>query len=167
MSGIDQSVILDVCRLRAQFVDSIGNTKKVAGTGFWLKDGPKDFFVTNKHNLDPSLMLGDNTSYKLFKMEVELRAFDGSKPSPETKFFEVDQAKSQVYLHATADAAVLFNPSFYKKPDRFRGGRVLAVEDLADPQFLDEKIALMDAASFIVSPALPSRNGGTSNGSLE
>ncbi len=35
MSGINQGVVFDVCRLKAQFADDIGNTKEIVGTGFW------------------------------------------------------------------------------------------------------------------------------------
>lgn len=87
MSGINQGVAFDVCRLRATFVDHIGNQKNISGTGFWLKHKGEKVFVANKHNLDPTLKLGVDTPFKLHSLEIELRKFkSGGIPMPETKF---------------------------------------------------------------------------------
>ncbi len=69
MSGINQSVVLDVSRIKVEFVDQIGNTKSVSGTGFWLTKGNIDVFVTNKHNIDPTINLGVDLHRKLIQFK--------------------------------------------------------------------------------------------------
>jgi hypothetical protein len=63
MSGIEQHVIFAVTRIRAHFVDPLGNAfPPVLGTGFFLEtaDG-HNILVTNRHNLDPRSKLGSDT----------------------------------------------------------------------------------------------------------
>lgn len=76
MSGIDQRVIFAVTRIRAHFVDPIGNAfPPVVGTGFFLETlDAHNILVTNRHNLDPRSKLGNDTAYRLGRVEVELRA---------------------------------------------------------------------------------------------
>jgi hypothetical protein len=85
MSGIDQSVILDVCRLTGSFVDDTGNLKPFSGTGFWIRDNESVIFITNKHNVDATICYGNATKYILYTLEIELRSFKGNDPTSVTK----------------------------------------------------------------------------------
>lgn len=73
MSGISQSVILDVCRLRSTFRDDLGNSDVISGSGFWVTSSNSNIFVTNKHNVDPTLKYGTDKGHILETCEIELR----------------------------------------------------------------------------------------------
>lgn len=152
MSGINQSVVLDVSRLKVRFCDDIGNTTSIAATGFWLKHQNAQLFVTNKHNLDPTLKLGPDTKLRLAQMEIELRAFEGEQPCSETRFFEVNLNDTKLNPSVAADVCILRTVSFVGEVGRFRSGRILSAEHLADAAFLVNHVALMDLASFIGFP---------------
>ena len=152
MSGINQSVVLDVSRIKVEFVDQIGNTKSVSGTGFWLTKGNIDVFVTNKHNIDPTINLGVDTNFKLGRLQIELRFFVGNNPQNVTQFFEVDLTSSTVTASSNADAAIIKTPVFTTDVGAFRRGKSLTTTDLADATFHSEKVELMNVASFIGYP---------------
>ncbi len=59
MSGFNNKVIYSIARINFKFEDDLGNSKSGSGTGFWLalKNG-EVVFVTNRHNLDPTMHLG-------------------------------------------------------------------------------------------------------------
>lgn len=150
MSGINPGVAYDVCRLRVMFVDNIGNPKNISGTGFWLKHKGGKAFVTNKHNVDPALKLGADTLFSLHSLEIELRKFaPGKVPTSETKFVPIDMCKSIVQFSPHADAVVIFNPVYSSAPGEFRSAEVLSSKNLANVDFLSQKLAMMDMASFI------------------
>lgn len=151
MSGINPTIFTAVCRLKAHFADDIGNSKQVVGTGFWVKDGENPFFVTNKHNIDPTLKLGNNTPFKLSRLEIQLRRQIGNKLLPQVSFFTVSNVTQALRIHPTADVAILFNPSV-KTPDF--GFNWFSVHELASTEFLSNSVAAMDIASFIGYPGL-------------
>jgi hypothetical protein len=149
MSGINQSIVLDVVRLRTSFKDDVGNSKVVSGSGFWMKHKQGRIFVTNKHNVDPSLKLGSETPYGLEQLAIELRLFDQNVPKAATQYFSVDLIHSPPALSDSADVAIFFDPSFLTPCDSYRPGNVLSSLDLADAAFFVNSVALMDTASFI------------------
>lgn len=149
MSGVNQSVVLDVSRIRVRFRDHLGNPKTVTGTGFWLKHEGERVFVTNKHNVDPTLKLGSSTAYVLESCDIELRLFSGQNPQSATKYFSVDIACTPPVLSTDADVALFVAPKFTETFGAYRSGDVISSDDLADAQFFVEKLALMDQASFI------------------
>lgn len=149
MSGINQSVVLDVSRIRVLFRDDIGNAKTVTGTGFWLKHEGERVFVTNKHNVDPTLKLGSSITYVLESCDIELRLFSGQNPQSATKYFSVDIVCTPPVLSADADVALFVAPKFTTTCGAYRSGDVISSDDLADAKFFVEKLALMDQASFI------------------
>jgi len=56
VSGINPLLVFAITRIRAAFHDDIGNTPSITGTGFFLRsEAGTPIFVTNRHNLDPSL----------------------------------------------------------------------------------------------------------------
>lgn len=149
MSGINQGVVFDVCRLKAEFADEIGNAKSIAGTGFWIKDNHNKVFVTNKHNINPTLTFGADTKYRLCSLEIELRVINNSIPKPDTKFFSVDIGNSILEDSIDADAAVILNPKYLDNIGPYCSAEVLYKRDLADTTFFSQNLAIMDSASFI------------------
>lgn len=151
MSGINQSVILNVCRLKGLFVDDIGNKKHFHGTGFWIKDEESSVFVTNKHNVDATVIFGDDTEFDLEELEIELRQSQGNNPTNVTKFFKVSNL-SKIACSPTADVAIIRDPAFNESLGLYREGGILKIGDLADQSFLENKVQIMDIASFIGFP---------------
>lgn len=151
MSGINQNIIFCVCRLRVIFSDNIGNNKPILGTGFWLTtETNKEIFITNKHNLDPRLKLGENTNFRRYKVEIELRREN------ETKFFEVKEAEISINLHKEADVAVIVCPEFNDIDNSYEYYPLMRQSNLADNEFFDSSVSLMDLGSFI---GFPGRDG--------
>jgi hypothetical protein len=151
MSGIHSSIFTAVCRLRITFHDGIGNQKTILGTGFWCKLDQGNALVTNKHNLDPRLKLGDDTVFLLSRVEVQLRRMVGAQLFPETAFFEVQNVNDVVRLHAAADVAALLNPTFDAEGFGFNW---FSLPDIADQNYLANSASAMDIASFIGFPGL-------------
>lgn len=151
MSGINESIILSVNRLKVEFLDSIGNKKIVTGTGFWLKNSQHTFFITNKHNLDPRLKLGYQTQLRLNKVEIELRFKNGDYPSFNTVYFEIDNPRilDNNYL---CDCSLIVDPCFLNKTEGFDPIILFDVTEMADQNFFKEKVHLMDFVSFIGFP---------------
>lgn len=150
MSGINQAIFTAVCRLKVRFSDDLGNKKEIIGTGFWVKDGENSFFVTNKHNVDPTLKLGPETKFKLANLEIQLRQQVGTALHQAVSFFEVKNLQS-LRIHATADVAVIPNPAF--NAPGF-GYNWFSMEELATTEFLTNSVSAMDIASFIGYPGL-------------
>lgn len=154
MSGINSELFTAVSQLRACFEDGLNTPKNIIGTGFWLKFNDKNVFVTNKHNLDPTLKLGNHTPYKLKKIEIQLRKTNDVKlildNPPEPHFFEVDTFDKSLQFHTDADVALLIDPIF----DSAIGFSFnwFSFADLATEQFLSDSVFAMDIASFIGYP---------------
>lgn len=151
MAGLNQSIVFSVCRIKIEFCDSIGNCKKISGTGFWLKDNEDHYFVTNKHNIDPSIKYGANTALKLHELSIELRHTDGNLIHPKTQFFKVENS-STIKSHKTADVAIVKNLKFKSLSNDFKNIKYLKSSLLASKNFLEENVHLMDTASFIGFP---------------
>jgi hypothetical protein len=149
VGGINQGVVFDVCRLKAEFADEIGNVKSISGTGFWIKDNDNKVFVTNKHNVNPTLNFGAGTNYRLLSLDIELRVIDKSIPQPDTKFISVDIKNSILEDSLDADAAVILNPKYLDDVGPYRSAGVLSKRDLANTTFFSQNMAIMDTASFI------------------
>jgi hypothetical protein len=68
------TLLCAVHKLSSTFSDDIGNSVTGNGTGFWLTTKQGAYFVTNRHNVDPT-MHGDKNSYGLASLTIWLRAF--------------------------------------------------------------------------------------------
>jgi hypothetical protein len=152
MSGIDQGVVFSVVRMKSEFRDPVGNRKSISGTGFWLANDGARVFVTNRHNVDPRLVLGAKTALELEKVQIRFRRYDPSGPLNELGWFEVTDVGACLVSHATADVAVLREPSFTDMPSDFHGGRAIPVTDIADMNFFRDSLRLFDLASFVGFP---------------
>jgi hypothetical protein len=149
MSGINPDIFTAVCRLRIFLIDDIGNSKEIYGTGFWVKTDSDIFFVTNKHNLDPTLKLGKETRFKLDKVYLQLRRMVGANLFPETNFFIVNNLEKSVTCHPSADVAVITNPEI--DSGNF-GYNWFNKNEIADSAYLSKQVLPMDIASFIGFP---------------
>ncbi|MBY0463097.1 MAG: serine protease [Alphaproteobacteria bacterium] len=115
MSDINKDVLFSVVRINAKFThkEFKDQIKSIVGTGFWLEVDGKQIFVTNKHNVDPSLKLGGGTPYELTHFEIELRQrVPPNQFLPTTHFFEVNNLKHCLIAHPTADCAIFLQPQF-------------------------------------------------------
>lgn len=155
MSGINQTVFTAVCRLKVMFQDDIGNHKEITGTGFWVKNGEKSMFVTNRHNIDPTLKLGSETKFKLSRLDIQLRQKIGDSLFASVSYFPVHELANSLRVHPTADVAILCNPSF-EAPGY--GYNWFSIPDFATADFMANSVAAMDIASFIGYPGI---NGKT------
>jgi hypothetical protein len=156
MSGINPGVFLAVCRVLVDFHDGIGNARTISGTGFWVRSGGNDCFVTNRHNLDPSIKLGATTQLRLkgVSLQVRLQSTPGNW-RPDTCFVAVDNLEGSLKLHPSADVAALVNPSL--RPDNAMiGHSTFNFEELGSRKFLMESVNPMDVASFV---GFPGREG--------
>jgi hypothetical protein len=153
MSGINPGVMLAVCQVVVEFRDDIGNPPKViSGTGFWVQDKGSDYFITNRHNLDPTLKLGAGSPFRLASAQVQLRL---QAPPGEwqasTKLFPVNNLETCVRLHPSADVAALKNPSLTQGTSQFSHS-TFTRDELATPQLFVSSVSPMDVASFIGFP---------------
>lgn len=150
MSGINPQVIFAVTQIQTTFVDGIGNMRSGLGTGFFLRTASGTvLFITNKHNVDGTLKLGQGWS--LQAADISLRRFVDDVPSHETKFVAVDLTSTRCLHSATADVSVLLSPNFHDKPAEY-GYKTLNSSALATKEFLASKATLMDFVSFIGFP---------------
>ena len=151
MSGINKVIAFTVNRLRVTFIDESQNEKPISGTGFWVKlNSCREIFVTNKHNIDPTLKLGTNTKFRLNEVEIELRKKENNKVFCNTKFFRVINAKDSIIVSSKADCAIIVSPKFENLESNYQIiSTVIRQNDLADHNFLKEKTQIMDLASFI------------------
>ncbi|MDH5763725.1 MAG: hypothetical protein OEZ51_12135 [Nitrospinota bacterium] len=163
MSGISQDIILDVCRLRTTFLDDIGNSRTISGSGFWVTSEESNIFVTNKHNVDPTLKLGADTKYRLETCEVELRGDvqqliaeakqnSGQFSIEFTRFFKINNFSDCLLKSGSSDVAIMRDPIFTDDLGAYTFGKIISKEDLADSSFFQDKVAMMDIASFIGYP---------------
>lgn len=152
MSGVNQSVVYSVARIRCMFNNSTtGLTETFRDTGFWVGQGARRAFVTNRHTLDKSFSSERREDLELAGIEIELRHLEGDIAYNETGFFAVNNFQSCYHLHPTADCAVLIDPEF-DCPREFADHVPLSLDTIADGEFLRGKAQLMDFVSFIGFP---------------
>jgi len=155
MSGWTANAFTRVCRVKVDFGDDIGNTKQIEATGFWVGEGETVHFITNRHNLDPTLKEGPETSLELRTVSIELREWKQHSMRPETRFFHVSNLERALRVHRTADVAALINPQFTEPTDGFP--RLGFPASLIAPPAFFHKIMPMDVASFIGFPGKTGR----------
>ena len=157
MTGInDNEIIRGIFQISAEFSCDIGNPlKKVTGTGFFVSnDKNRLFFITSKHNLDPSLKLGNDTTYKLTKISLRLRKKYDSFLLLETKWIPLkncDSIKhslccdvSAIYNFEIDDSEKINIHEYQPNPFPF--------SEIADSGYFNKNISMMDQASFIGFP---------------
>lgn len=151
MTGINQGVVFNVCRIKGIFSDKIGNEKRFSGTGFWVQESGSNYFVTNKNNLDPTVSFGDSTKLNLFELEIELRNTINGQPIRKTKMFGLADL-TQIKVHDSADVAIIKDPQFTEDTGTYQAAGNFRKSDLADAIFFKNHCNVMDVASFIGYP---------------
>jgi hypothetical protein len=155
MSGIDSEMVAyGTSLIRVTFADDIGNVKTITGTGFWLAfDSERPIFITNRHNLDPKMKLGSQTRFGIHKLEIMLRKVDRGVWQKETDFFEIHNPIQSIHLSPNADCAAIANFSWeYRKSDFMAGIVTMKSEEIADQNFFETKLKMMDHISFVGFP---------------
>jgi hypothetical protein len=152
MSGISKNIVNSVNRLKSTFIDDLGNHRTIQGTGFWLtlpKGGSA--FITNKHNVDLKIKLGIDTKFSLSETKIEIRKLGDNLLHNTTEFFLIKNLTESLNVSSAADCALFRDPIFPDKPKDFKS-IPLRYNEIADEQFLKEKVQIMDFASFIGFP---------------
>ena len=152
MAGIGQQVFNHVTRIKVTFRDDIGNGEPISGTGFWIEVNNTRYFVTNRHNVDPTLKLGASTKYRLEGLQIQLRKGTQGILVPITEFTPVENFKD-FKLHNEADVAVLKEPRFNNATSEFLI-TAFGKDEIAELAFFSQGLQPMDIASFIGFPGL-------------
>lgn len=93
-----------VQKLSTTFSDDIGNSKKGNGTGFWLQStGGKEYFVTNRHNVDPAMHPEYPESLSFESITISLRAYDLINSLPCGDFREKTFFARDMTIHWPSD----------------------------------------------------------------
>lgn len=147
MTGINKAIGAAVYRIYTNFADDLGNIRSGFGTGFWLLlDDKRPVFVTNKHNVDPSINFPGG-SLRLTAVSVDLRSL-----VDQAKIMKVELVdRNCIHCSPTADCAILLNPRLNIPSDGMNYTVPFYVlrNDLADQKFFEDHVQMMDAASFI------------------
>jgi hypothetical protein len=157
MSGLSQNIVKGIFQVMCTFRCAIGNPEKtITGTGFFVNTlSGKLCFITNKHNVDPRLKLGADTTYSLEKISLHLRKqSEQDTLSFETKWLHL--ASLRLKNSDNADVSVIFDMQTTQdigeyQPDPFK------ISDIADEDYLKDKVSMMDIASFV---GFPGRKNG-------
>ena len=151
MSGINIGVVFSVCRMKTTFKSKDGDIIPASGTGFWLEDeAKKPIFITNKHNIDPTLKIKNSTDLEVTSIKIELREQNGKDVGAVTKFFTIKN-RDNIYSSPDADVAIIKNPDF-GEIGNFKCWPMGKTKDLATNEFFRDKVGIMDLASFIGYP---------------
>jgi hypothetical protein len=149
IDGGKQDYVFGVNRIRSEFVDDLGNVKSGTGSGFWIRSNSGRLcFVTNRHNIDPSLKY-PGAGLALTKLSLELRRFDEpGRFAAETQFFDLSEQLSKCVQGADFDCAII-DPEGNDIPPNFKPFPAFNESDLADQQFFEQGLRISDPLSFI------------------
>lgn len=174
LSGLNKNIFFSSTQIKCYFQDSIGNTKTILGTGFAvvklkaqdledIKRGeianPAQYFITNRHNLDPSMKLGNDTKFNLSKVEIlfrkknKLPTFEVFSEENETKFIEIPKI-SDICFSENADVAVIHGDFFQNAVVEGYGLGFIPYNDIAQTKDYSKYIRILGEASFIGYPAI-------------
>lgn len=149
--SVNPQLIFSVTQIKMAFHNEIGEVRSAVGTGFFLRtEAGTPVFVTNKHNLDPSLMLGPN--YTLSSVSILLREYDDTNFTKKTKFVDVDILHSNIIHSQDEDVSAIIAPSFINQPPSFNFYTINRKDNLADQTFFESKVFIMDLVSFLGYP---------------
>lgn len=156
MLGLNSNVFYLTNRTHTTFEDDIGNKPQTGyGTGFWLiLENGKSVFVTNKHNVDPSINYPDKPNLSLTKFSIELRYYsEDDEPTEHTNFFDVVNVETCLYSSSNADCSILVEPRFSKDPPLNPNGMILKCKNLITEEMFDNLIiGPMETAFFVGFP---------------
>jgi len=159
MAALNSNLVWCVHRVRTTFRDALGNRRIGTGTGFWLSVAEHNVFVTNRHNVDPSLKFADEEDLELLSLEIELRQWTNAKETPQTRFFPVDQSRPGLHYSQSADCAILVDPVMEGRDlSVYPNATIIKSKDLVTPQAFDTGLVhQMEAAVFLGFPGAGGR----------
>jgi hypothetical protein len=149
-----------VTRIRSIFKDDLNPPSIGTGTGFWLtlRSG-KICFITNRHNIDPTLQFPQKPAFRLESVSLEVRKSTGDASNPtihtETQFFPVEDGS--LLINSDADCAIVL-PKFAKLTDGYRIMTDFEESDLAPEEFFDTTLPPAQSLFFIGFPGRPANN---------
>jgi len=146
-----RELLFGVTRIQTTFVEALNPPRVGVGTGFWLRlVSGVTCFVTNKHNVDPSIKFPGST-LRLETIGIELRRNTGTEREPayepETRYFEVDDG-SKIYVTPNTDCALLV-PKFKEPIDGYSIVAPFEEPDLADVDFFEKVLMPAQEVYFI------------------
>jgi hypothetical protein len=152
MSGVNQLFMFSIAQIEVCFLSDIGNPEVIiAGTGFFVRTREgMPIFLTNRHNVDPTLKLCKD--YALGSAKVRLRRRLSDQFTSETRFFAIDLHATRLLSAPSADIAAFVSPNFSEKPDDFSFYSINLWNNFADQGFFENKAELMDWVSFLGYP---------------
>jgi hypothetical protein len=148
-----RKLFLGVTRIKSVSADALGHAYEGTGTGFWmcLASG-KICFITNRHNVDPSISFPKNSDLRLQTVEIELRRIvqtddDDTIYDLETRFFELhDDCK--LFVSENSDCAVIM--ANFKNPSKdFPIHAPFEESDLATEDFFQSSLTPAHEVYFI------------------
>jgi len=150
-----RKLFLGVARIQSVFRDALGNPARTGtGTGFWIQlSSGGTCFVTNRHNLDPSLKFPGEPDLRLEKASLELRRTYGidekeQSYAHETRYFELAEQQSNFMLLDNADCA-LVRPNFNESTEGFSICAPFDESDLAEEDFFESTLMPVHEVYFI------------------
>jgi hypothetical protein len=150
MRNLNPEIVFSIAQIFSTFVDSLGNRRTVSGTGFLLAvDTSFKVFVTNRHNLDPTLKL--TSDFSLQHLEIRLRHKSPDGWSADTKMTSVDLQRTRIVHSLGADVSLVVTPKFLNLPPQHTL-YAINTTNLADQSFFAEKVAITDLLSFVGYP---------------
>ena len=157
MTGInDDAIIRAIFQIRSEFTCDIGNKPiSITGTGFFIRNDIETFlFITNRHNLDPTLKLGVDTTYKLSRISFCLRKQLDGMFSSETKWISLKRCDC-IKNSMSADISAIYNFELAESGNinEYQPSPFLFSE-LADKDYITRNVSMMDVASFVGFPGM-------------
>ena len=153
MSSLNSNLFWCIHRIRTTFRDALGNRRIGVGTGFWLSVDHHNVFVTNRHNVDPSLIFPDQEDLELLSLEIDLRRWT-DRPTPETRFFSVILTSSSLHVSPSGDCAILVDPAMTGgDANAFPTATIVKTKDLVTQQAFEAGlVGPMESAVFLGFP---------------
>jgi hypothetical protein len=161
MLGLNPNLFWMIHRIKTTFSDDIGNRKTGYGTGFWVTTlNGKSVFITNKHNVDPSIKFPNKPTYRLDRISIELRHYKSDQPTEDTEFFEIEDVENCLFSSSTADCSILVEPKFYKKAPSDPNRGILKSENLINAEMFFNSLIIgpMETSFFVGFPGQDGRH---------
>ncbi len=152
MGLLDQFSAFAVARMRGRLERPGGRPVEFSASGFWLLTSDEHvLFVTNRHNVDPTLKHGVGTEFNLTAVELQVRGpADGT-----VGFYPVTNLSTAIWCAPSADCAVIAAPALARS-QTLDVGRIFREENLAEAAVFPA-LQITDGASFIGYPGLRGR----------
>ena len=151
--GLNNDFLYSVSKIRVLFENgSLPNCVQSEGTGFFVLKEGREYFITNRHVLDPErIALTVGKGYRIYQIYIDHRNFEGKSKQPFTEELLVSNFSYSFADNEHDDIACLFNIELDKKPRVPHVNidyRLLATSDLFQSSF-----SICDLLAFIGFPS--------------